>query len=154
MEFLQSFLKRHFTWKTLGAVAKFPRSDFWIMLIFMFLLNEMNPRKGWNGNRGQKISGKLPKTGQKVSGKLPTYPSPKPSFCPKWEVSVNVSLGEGVGGQFPKNLNWSDFCTLMYEGSSIFSWYSIVDVILGRTYPLDCSQRISNLTFLLMNLLH
>ena len=30
-----------------------------------------------------------------VSGKLPTYPSPKPSFCPKWEVSVNVSLGEG-----------------------------------------------------------
>ena len=27
-----------------------------------------------------------------VSGKLPTYPSPKPSFCPKWEVSVYVSL--------------------------------------------------------------
>ena len=22
--------------------------------------------------------------------KLPTYPSPKPTFCPKWEVSVNV----------------------------------------------------------------
>ena len=31
---------------------------------------------------------------KKVSGKLPTYPSPKPSFCPKREVSVNVSLGE------------------------------------------------------------
>ena len=31
----------------------------------------------------------------KVSRKLPTYPSPKPTFCPKWEVSVNVSLGEG-----------------------------------------------------------
>ena len=30
-----------------------------------------------------------------VSGKLPTYPSPKPTFCPKWEVSVNVGLGEG-----------------------------------------------------------
>ena len=30
-----------------------------------------------------------------VSGKLPTYPSPKPSFCSKWEVSVNVSWGEG-----------------------------------------------------------
>ena len=30
-----------------------------------------------------------------VSGKLPTYPSPKPSFCPKREVSVNVSLGKG-----------------------------------------------------------
>ena len=30
-----------------------------------------------------------------VSGKLPTYPSPKPSFFPKRELSVNVSLGEG-----------------------------------------------------------
>ena len=30
-----------------------------------------------------------------VSGKLPTYPSPKPSFCPKWEESVNVGSGEG-----------------------------------------------------------
>ena len=30
-----------------------------------------------------------------VSGKLPTYPSSTPSFCPKREVSVNVSLGKG-----------------------------------------------------------
>ena len=30
-----------------------------------------------------------------VSRKLPTYPSPKPPFCPKWEVSVNVGLREG-----------------------------------------------------------
>ena len=29
-----------------------------------------------------------------VSGKLPTYPSPKPTFSPKREVSVNVGLGE------------------------------------------------------------
>ena len=29
-----------------------------------------------------------------VSGKLTTYPSPKPSFYPKWEVSVNVGSGE------------------------------------------------------------
>ena len=29
-----------------------------------------------------------------VSGKLPTYPSPKPTFCPKWELSVNVGLGK------------------------------------------------------------
>ena len=114
-------------------------------------------KRGEISNRGQKIDFW---DHFRVSGKLPTYPSPKPSFCPKWEVSVNVSLGEGVGGQFPRNLNWSDFCTLMYEGSSSFSWYSIVDVILGRTYPLDCSQRISNLTFqelltfLLVNLLH
>ena len=26
-----------------------------------------------------------------VSGKLSTYPSPMPTFCPKWEVSVNVA---------------------------------------------------------------
>ena len=32
-----------------------------------------------------------------VSGKLPTYPSPKPKFSPKWEVGVNVGLGEGRG---------------------------------------------------------
>ena len=30
-----------------------------------------------------------------VSGKVPTYPSPKPTFCPKWEESVNGGLGEG-----------------------------------------------------------
>ena len=30
-----------------------------------------------------------------ISGKLPSYPFPKPTFCPKWEVSVNVGLGEG-----------------------------------------------------------
>ena len=30
-----------------------------------------------------------------VSRKLLTYPSPKPTFCPKGEVSVNVGLGEG-----------------------------------------------------------
>ena len=31
----------------------------------------------------------------KVSEKLSTYPFPKLTFCPKWEVSVNVSLGKG-----------------------------------------------------------
>ena len=36
-----------------------------------------------------------------VSGKLLTYPSPKPTFSPKWEVSVNVGLGEGWVGSFP-----------------------------------------------------
>ena len=30
-----------------------------------------------------------------VSGKLPTYPSPKPTFCSKWEASFYVTLGEG-----------------------------------------------------------
>ena len=37
-----------------------------------------------------------------ISGKIPTYPSPKITFCPKWEVSVNVSRG-GVGVKF----HWS-----------------------------------------------
>ena len=27
-------------------------------------------------------------------GKLSTYPSPKPTFSPQWEVSVNVGLRE------------------------------------------------------------
>jgi len=30
-----------------------------------------------------------------VSGELPTCPSPRPTFCPKWEVRFNVDLGEG-----------------------------------------------------------
>ena len=29
------------------------------------------------------------------------HPSPKPTFCPKWEVSVNVDLREGYVGSFP-----------------------------------------------------
>ena len=32
---------------------------------------------------------------------LGNYPSPKPTFCSKREVSVNVGLVEGVGRQFP-----------------------------------------------------
>ena len=33
-----------------------------------------------------------------VSGKLPTYASPKSTFCPEREVSVNVGSGEGWMG--------------------------------------------------------
>ena len=40
-----------------------------------------------------------------VSGRLPTYPSPKPTFCPKGEESVNVGLGEGQVGSFPETYN-------------------------------------------------
>ena len=29
-----------------------------------------------------------------VSGKLSTYPFPKPTFCSKWEASVNIDFGE------------------------------------------------------------
>ena len=35
-----------------------------------------------------------------VSGKLPTYPSPKPTFFPKWEESVKFGLAEGLVGGF------------------------------------------------------
>ena len=35
--------------------------------------------------------------------KLPTYHSPKATFCPKWEVSVNVGLGEGWICKFLKS---------------------------------------------------
>ena len=30
-----------------------------------------------------------------VSGKQPIYPSPNPTFCPKWDAHVNIELGEG-----------------------------------------------------------
>ena len=32
-----------------------------------------------------------------ISGKLPTYPSPKPTFCPKRKVGVDVDVGIGEG---------------------------------------------------------
>ena len=36
-------------------------------------------------------------------------PPPKPTFCPKREISVNISLGEGPGkvGSFPETYQWS-----------------------------------------------
>ena len=42
-----------------------------------------------------------------IPGKLSTYPSLKPTFCPKWEVSVNVGFGEGYMyvGSFPEMFN-------------------------------------------------
>ena len=40
-----------------------------------------------------------------------TYPSPKPTFCPKGEVSANVGLGGGggggLGGQFLRNVYYT-----------------------------------------------
>ena len=36
----------------------------------------------------------------RVSGRLLTLPSPNPTFCPKWEVTVNADLGEGYVGSF------------------------------------------------------
>ena len=62
----------------------------------------------------------------KVSGKLLTYPSPKPTFCLKWEVSDNVGLGEGEVGSFLETQNvwinnyWSTHCC----GAIPQSWIS------------------------------
>ena len=36
---------------------------------------------------------------------MPNYPSPKPTFCPKWQVSVNVGVGEGLVSSFPETKN-------------------------------------------------
>ena len=56
----------------------------------------------WNmKNSGQRLQvlilrlQKSPKNDRYVSGNLPTDPSPKLTCCLKWEVSVNVGLGEG-----------------------------------------------------------
>ena len=43
-----------------------------------------------------------------VSGYCPPTP-PWVNICPKWEVTVKVGLKRRVGGQFPKNLNWSSY---------------------------------------------
>ena len=42
-----------------------------------------------------------------VFTKLPTYPSPYPTFYLKWEIGVNVQLGEGWVGIPPRNLQYS-----------------------------------------------
>ena len=39
------------------------------------------------------------------SGKLPTFPSPKPTFYPNWEISANVDLGDGKVSSFPEMYN-------------------------------------------------
>ena len=44
-------------------------------------------------NSGSRVV--IVKMAYSVFGKLPTYPSPKPTFCPKGEVSFNVGLGKG-----------------------------------------------------------
>ena len=43
-------------------------------------------------------------------GILPTYPSPKPTFCPKWQVSVNVGLKRGRWAVSQKRIFAKGFC--------------------------------------------
>ena len=38
-------------------------------------------------------------SGSYVSGELPTHPSPKPTFCPKWEVMLALGRGRWAGSQ-------------------------------------------------------
>ena len=41
-------------------------------------------------------------------GKLPTYPSSDPTFCPQWEVRVNIGVRGGASGHFmiPQLFYW------------------------------------------------
>ena len=69
-----------------------------------------------------------------VSGILTTYPSPKRTFCPKWEVRANVRLREGYVVSFPETyiepkiaqLGWNfigELFTLSCVGILIFKIY-------------------------------
>ena len=55
--------------------------------------------RGWRAGRQLEGAVRRRNLGCRIpnvfTGKLPTYPSPKPTFYPKWEVSVNVGLREG-----------------------------------------------------------
>ena len=72
-----------------------------------------------------------------VFGKLPTYPSPKSTFCPEREVSVNVGSGEGWKGSFPETLidpdaNWVSGKLLTYPcPKSTFCPERVVSVNVG-----------------------
>ena len=52
-----------------------------------------------------------------VSGKLSTYPSPKLTLTLTSHLGQNVGLVEGLGGQFPRNLNSSHFFVVHNRGS-------------------------------------
>ena len=52
-----------------------------------------------------------------VSGRLSTYPSPKLTLTLTSHLGQNVGLVEGLGGQFPRNLNSSHFFVVHNMGS-------------------------------------
>ena len=85
----------------------------------------------------------------KVSGKLPTYPFPKLTLTLTSHLGQNVGLiREGVGGQFPRNLNWSNisphfFTSNLYQAVAseapavvgvleVFRFHSITSVLWKR----------------------
>ena len=53
----------------------------------------------WHAHKHRQIKWYISRLGLCV--KLTTYHSLKATFCPKWEVSVNVGLGEGWMSSFP-----------------------------------------------------
>ena len=57
------------------------------------------PTLGWHVHKHRKIKWYISRL--RLCVKLPTYHSPKATFCPKWEVNVNVGLGEGWMSSFP-----------------------------------------------------
>ena len=62
----------------------------WILYSLSVKLGFWIPIHSWSPDSTSKNLGSL-----YVLGKLPTNLSPKPTFCLKWGVSVNVGLGEG-----------------------------------------------------------
>ena len=62
----------------------------WILDSLSVKLGFWIPIHSWSPDSTSKNLGSLC-----VLGKLPTNLSPKPTFCLKWGVSVNVGLGEG-----------------------------------------------------------
>ena len=65
-----------------------------IIIIYLFILLFIFKMTGQITLRAELLFVFLMEKGERritsiqVSGKLPTYPSPKPSFCPKWEKYV------------------------------------------------------------------
>ena len=76
-----------------------------------------------------------------VSGKLLTYPFPKPTFFPKWEVSVNVNLEEGrwVVSQKRK----------MIQKVALFGWVCMSLVWIVQDPSFCVMRKLRNLLFYL-----
>ena len=66
-----------------------------------------------------------------ASSETAHLPSPNLTFCPKWEVSVNVYLAEPVGGQFPRNLNWSASSTGIFFTTTVIKYLLLQGHIIG-----------------------
>ena len=69
-------------------------------------------------------------------GKLPTYPSPKTTFCPKWEESIIVGLGEGWVGSFPEKCDpHNNLCTNMATLSLVRRYSFAFTSVLNNIAP-------------------